>query len=412
MFGILDVEHLRGGVFVVAEERGHLEIVGRDDLPHEGAMPWLIGDNVCAGQKRGALVHEALALDVDQQIGERAPCGGLPGSPSADLFHLGARPAEHPVAEAVVHGFGDARAAHVGGVFIVLERPVREVGRVETFHHALVGAEGAGAHDDTLARVVVDAFAIGIGSDDTGHGAGFVLDELFAANFVVLLDATVYKELMDVRGEVGQDVCFLGKGDARGDVGRDFLRRIGEDAFEAYGHVVLAVGFQKVFDQVVKQLAGTIDPKGVQAHVGAVLRQVEHIVRNLYFVVHRQTGVLLGLGVEKRDGHASDVRGFIAFYDGDLCAVPHGAVGGHRAGKRGADDEHFGFDGLRTVVNGGLGRLSQPFGALYRRSAHGCIGAGGFSRGLFIGVRSASGKSCDAESGSGGKTALQEIAAG
>ena len=42
----LDLEHLGGHRAVVAERRGHLEVVGGDDLPYDAVVARLVGDDV------------------------------------------------------------------------------------------------------------------------------------------------------------------------------------------------------------------------------------------------------------------------------------------------------------------------------------------------------------------------------
>ena len=69
-----------------------------------------------------------------------------------------------------------------------------------------------------------------------------------------------------------------------------------EDTFQAQRLVILAIGFAEILHQIIKISPERFAPHGIEFHVRAILREVEHLVRNLHLVVFRQALRKLGLG--------------------------------------------------------------------------------------------------------------------
>ena len=275
-------------------------------------------------------------------------------------LHLGAGPAHHAVADAVVHGLGarEVFGIHVHGVHVALLQQLRDLLLLELLHHGGVAGIAAGAHDDALRSLEQRAGAVLGRGDDASHAPGLVLHEHLGLGVVANVGAVV--------GQIGvhageEFLVIVLRGIAQhhvdiehpiqpqlGLIGR---RRAGEGDARRREHLL---------DEGVHELARSVGPHAPLANVAAVGGVAHDMVDDLLRIVGGLARLLLELRVQEGALVAAVMEDLVALEHDHLRAVLQSAERGKRAGHRRTDNHHIGIHHVVAVGLGQRRRLAEP----------------------------------------------------
>ena len=308
----------------------------------------------------GCLVHEALALGVDEEEGAMEHAGGLgvhhrgPGSG----LESGADPGGHVVAIADVAQIATEARLHLKG------------DGSELLEVLIVPGDVTRGQDDALGGVVLHVVAIGVLADGTRHDAGLILHELNGRHVEHDLGAgllgCVGQHVLDGLGitvlvvEVATEKHVVaGSLRVHGGVGAN-----GEHAAHAVllsqveqpVHAALGLAEELANNLLVAAVAASGDPT---LHLDGL---VEHDTVLVHHAALDGTGAAHAMAVED-----------VVLLDQDGVEAVLGSVAGAGAARiAAADDEHVAVDGL-----GDLGdRLRLDLPAVLASGRRGLIGRG------------------------------------